>query len=389
MSARYDNPALVLAAYNAGPGQTDKWIQQYGDPRSGQISTQDWISKIPFSETQAYVTKGLHKLAAEAGQPNAPIQAPTANQLKTDLYARVQYARDVAEQQYPGDTAYADSVASRVESYGRMVIANQVGQQEAAHDTLIQGMIGSQPDGSDKPMTIDQLLANPQNKYAWNMATPEVKAAIQREFAGANQKLTQSGLNTYYELLGKRTNDPEAFADQTKTPLTSYFGQMPDHLLLDLINQQKAVNVNDLKQANAQLNWQQARSTVEDMLKPIGLGQSAKPNSQRAKTTEQFYGRLSEAMTDYHDANGKWPQTQDIRKMAGALLTQGAQSGGTFLDSDKRAFEVENQSQFYVPLPGGDQKSQLAQTFQKVMGHVPTEAELTQWYTRYKMSGGK
>lgn len=391
MSARYQDPVLTLAAYNAGPGNVDKWIAKFGDPRSGQISMQDFVNKIPFAETQKYVTDGLHKLNASAGQPDAPIQAPTANQLKTDLYQRVQFARKLAEQQYPGDTAYADAVASRVENYGRTVIANQAAQQESAHDNLITAMMGSSPDGSDKPVTIDQLLANPAAKAAWDQATPSMKQAIQQQFAngGRRNQLTQEGLNTYYELLGKRTNDPESFADQTKTPLSSYFGQLPDHLLLGLMDQQKSINLNDAKEAAKQLNWNQARSSVEDMLKPIGLGQSAKPNSANAKTTEQFYGRLSEELQNYHDQNQRWPQTTDIRKMAATLLTQGKQSGGVLWDSNKRLFEMEDLSKFYVPLPSGDQKTQLASSYQKVMGHAPTDAELQQWYTRYKMQGGK
>jgi cysteinyl-tRNA synthetase len=133
------------------------------------------------------------------------------------------------------------------------------------------------------------------------------------------------------------------------------------------------------------------REFVEDMLKPIGLGMSAKPNSAKAKDTEQFYGRLNEAMQAYHDQNGKWPQTQDVRKMAGSLLTPGAQSGGMLWDSSARAYQGDDPSKFYVPLPsrGSSEYSGLATSFEKVMGHKATDAELQQWYTRYKMSGGK
>lgn len=183
MSARYGDPALVMAAYNAGPGKVDEWIAKNGDPRTGQVSMQDWVNKIPFAETQAYVTNGLHKLNAAGGHPDAPIQAPTANQLKTDLYARAFAARKLAEQQYPGDTAYADAVTSRVLNLGQMVIANQQGVQAAAADGLRMGMLGSKPDGSDAPQTIDALLADPQMKRNWDASTPEVKAMVQNQFA--------------------------------------------------------------------------------------------------------------------------------------------------------------------------------------------------------------
>jgi soluble lytic murein transglycosylase len=78
MMNTYRSYPLAIAAYNAGPGNVNKWLRENGDPRTGAISWIDWIERIGFFETKNYVARvienavvyeALHPQNAPGGRP--------------------------------------------------------------------------------------------------------------------------------------------------------------------------------------------------------------------------------------------------------------------------------------------------------------------------------
>jgi len=70
-----ENPVLISAAYNAGPGRANEWIERFGDPRQAEDVIY-WIEAIPFTETRNYIMRVTESLAIYEAQLTGELPAP-------------------------------------------------------------------------------------------------------------------------------------------------------------------------------------------------------------------------------------------------------------------------------------------------------------------------
>jgi soluble lytic murein transglycosylase len=62
---RFDgSEMLAIASYNAGPNATQRWINEFYDPRKEKDIDKvvDWIELITYSETRNYVQRIMENL---------------------------------------------------------------------------------------------------------------------------------------------------------------------------------------------------------------------------------------------------------------------------------------------------------------------------------------
>jgi soluble lytic murein transglycosylase len=62
---RFDgSEMLAIASYNAGPNATQRWINEFYDPRKEKDLDKvvDWIELITYSETRNYVQRIMENL---------------------------------------------------------------------------------------------------------------------------------------------------------------------------------------------------------------------------------------------------------------------------------------------------------------------------------------
>ena len=65
---RFEDPIIASAAYNSGPGNAQKYLEKYGDPRKGELTYEEFANRIESGgnkETARYVRNFISKLGED------------------------------------------------------------------------------------------------------------------------------------------------------------------------------------------------------------------------------------------------------------------------------------------------------------------------------------
>lgn len=159
------NQALALAAYNAGPGAVDAWLKPagtvttltidgqprrftgLGDPRTGEITTEEFVARIPYAETKNYVeniTQGQYGQGdneGSAGQTTSGLEQLGGGYTLQRMQTPADQRADRTEARMDRAEARAEALANR---RARTLTPQEVAAQGFPEGSVVQ----ERPDGS-------------------------------------------------------------------------------------------------------------------------------------------------------------------------------------------------------------------------------------------------
>lgn len=371
MCERYGgNQTLAVAAYNAGPGNVDKWVKTIGDPRTGQVTNEAFADAIPIQETKDYVSRVNNACPPVQGTP------PTSVNPGDHQSAWVAMANLLP------DGPVHDMAVAGINSHVAQIQQGQAQEDIGNRNTMLQGV-------TNGDITQPSDLNGPTYRDAWTKVAPEVKRNILSAIE-TNQRgpMSPDQFGTYYTLLGQSATDPQGFM---KVDLNGYLGKVPQSELLELAKTQKAIAGNEA----AAVRTPVPTTTLAEVARPIlqaGLQRQAgfAENSDFADLNSKdptylnFMGRFQSEVQNYQDTNKKVPGIKDLQQIASSLLQpvalqQSSTAIGRMLNSNtKTAFEVTPDD-----VPNVD-KQQIVTSFQKNLKRLPTDNEMLEAFLRMR-----
>jgi hypothetical protein len=347
------NETLAMAAYNAGPGNVEKWIQEFGDPRTGALSEAAWVAKLPASETRGYVAK---------------VRGLSNDKTRIDLeqaYKKVDEIKDPEEREQTRTL-----IEQRQADIARVRVEKQRVARDRAQDLILGGARYEDVPGellADMDATAQQALKTLSERVRKGediVSDPETLYTLQRK-AGNWQEFSK------YDL---RQDWPKLSETDRK-----HFGELQRQYLV----------AGDRGEAAA--TGERTRVQIaDDTLRAATINPNAKAGTTDATKVKAFNEGLDRSIRAWKIQNeGKQPNSDDIRKMADQLVISGSLKGtgikGYFEDErlvfeltpeDVPNFQGKDRQGKDLPQITPEIASIVREGFKKANGRDPTGAEL-------------
>lgn len=364
------NQVLALAAYNAGPGQVKQWIKEFGDPRTGAISSAEWAAKIPFPETAEYVSNITTRAAKLSGQ------APGGKQDEDSAYsAWLAKADGITDPDLKAEVQRNLSA-----EYSRRQRA-RMGDERAAKEEAY-GYVQS---GKEIPPALAAKLEP--------TALASLQAYQDRVRRGQQPKTDPAVM---YQISRQAVEDPEAFAARD---LLADRNNLDDGDWNTALALQRSVLTAGNKGEDKLAGQRTRNMIVDDTVKTLGLHPTKKPED--AAKVGMLEKRLDAEVAEFTKTNKKPPNSLEIQKMVDGLIIKGNVAGtgwnipGIGQDVGRKgafAFEMSaaDREKFVVAdapkdIPEADRADFITGLTQH-LGRKPSDAEVVTFYNRMVQS---
>lgn len=349
--------ALAGMAYVAGQGGVDKWIAQFGDPRTGSISDADFIAKVRAAGNPQTAARGEKMLEA----------AHVSGFVPTDSDPRTHEAEIINNiQQAYGDDPRAKDVIqaarTKIATIGKQIDA----QRRQSYNTLLTVISGGPGGDQQKVLSEAQIMQNPEMKSEWLQLTQtqrnELSNQMYNESIGKHD-MTEEGLKNYYMLKGMAQTDPAIFTAQdiSKYPGMNLSAQQR------LIEQQQVIAKKPAGSAFLGHALKISKALTDNF---------SDITKDKAKYNE-FVGRLEQEIDTFQGVHGRLPNDADIRKMV-PEMTKTTLSGMWPFRTSQYGFEQPYKS-LIEGVPDQTAKD-ISLWYRRKFNKDPTSAELTWWY---------